>query len=864
VAGYSLFGPFALIRELPAAEALSHRARRFVDGGAISGPVRLTRYGEPKDKLSRKLVRQALWGARLSHPAVARILEVGVLEGQLYTISEIAPGVDLRSCLLLSKEKKRPPPVAACLAIGAQIARLAREIYELGAGEQLLGHVRPEQVTLGWSGWVRVRATGTVPTKSKKQTRDPFLAPELSRGARPSLSTDTWTVARLLRAALAVDPEGRATPKVSAAYRDSLGPLLTSSLARKPSERMLMPALEERLGLILDEVGDAPRPAVAEWLRELQDPEVDADHEVIDEELLASGESIYVHADLPLLHYPSDEANSLASTTGDPFEIPHTGASSPGDSLSGSMSGSGEDPSRTTVGRRSSSAGSLDDIPSSVFGRILEEGAGQDEPSVESEPPSAEDVDLDAIALSSLDDQPPPEEDTKTLSPKPGGKDTALTDLSDLDVEVDVMGPQGTDVMRAPPEAVVSALRDSAVADDGGGVFAGDERLEDMFDDEDDGTRTDPTPDSDRPSHDSDVSAIFTRSMQPTPDLLSSVERSLKNARRRKSGEGPTRAEQAGRTSSMRRPSRDEMWSDLDTDAGQSPVDAALARRDEDDVFQNSESGPAAASPAEEDPDRTAYIDRPAAPDDRAPRRDATAAEDPDRTAYIDRPQASSRSSSARNAAAEEDPDRTAYIDQPRRIVSDDDEDEPTDFALSAPPANLDRDNWDDDEQTARLSADVAKAIAAGIKPGDEEAPQRTSASGWGDPLKSGRHKLQPPPDPDPGETALLPVHDVSELLGATNAPQSAYQESDEPRSIADVLPDDPELGMLVVDVPDTAVVFVNGKEQGRGRTVLADIDRFVSYVVRVHMRGHAPWTGTVTLRGMRAARIEPELEKRR
>jgi hypothetical protein len=289
------------------------------------------------------------------------------------------------------------------------------------------------------------------------------------------------------------------------------------------------------------------------------------------------------------------------------------------------------------------------------------------------------------------------------------------------------------------------------------------------------------------------------------------------------------------------------------------------------------------AEEPEVDPDRTAFLDSPGgelsgggafdmgkAPTD--PEVGAVSAGSEERTAYIDHP--------AAEPPPQESEERTAYVDHPGDVDDDEVEVDPDRTAALESPPSLRRKKpalrgfADHSSEETATGTDVDEDDLYGDRTEQlsrddvQEALRRVKAA------KATLH------DPPPEETALLPVEDVREVL---RAGPSAFFNRDEkrkkaiarqhselgddddghPPTLDELLPEDPELGLLVVDVPDGAVVFLNGEEQGRGRTVVHDLDRFITYNVRVHLRGYSPWVGTVTLRGMRAARVEPEFQAR-
>ncbi|MBM4279847.1 MAG: hypothetical protein FJ137_03560 [Deltaproteobacteria bacterium] len=69
--------------------------------------------------------------------------------------------------------------------------------------------------------------------------------------------------------------------------------------------------------------------------------------------------------------------------------------------------------------------------------------------------------------------------------------------------------------------------------------------------------------------------------------------------------------------------------------------------------------------------------------------------------------------------------------------------------------------------------------------------------------------------------------------------------------------------GVLLVEVPDDAVVIVNGVERGRGVVRVRELDRHARHVVRILRLGYHSWSGSVSLDGLPAARVRPTLRPR-
>jgi hypothetical protein len=80
----------------------------------------------------------------------------------------------------------------------------------------------------------------------------------------------------------------------------------------------------------------------------------------------------------------------------------------------------------------------------------------------------------------------------------------------------------------------------------------------------------------------------------------------------------------------------------------------------------------------------------------------------------------------------------------------------------------------------------------------------------------------------------------------------------------SETLEAEPADGTLIVEVPEGAVVFVNGLERGVGPSLkVTEIDRYAKHSVRIHSPGFLPWSGSVCLEGRTAAKVRPSLKKR-
>jgi hypothetical protein len=121
--------------------------------------------------------------------------------------------------------------------------------------------------------------------------------------------------------------------------------------------------------------------------------------------------------------------------------------------------------------------------------------------------------------------------------------------------------------------------------------------------------------------------------------------------------------------------------------------------------------------------------------------------------------------------------------------------------------------------------------------------------------------KVRPLPAPGKPPTVVASPSSASNNTEKRNRPKTVKVAS-EPTS--ETLEADPADGTLIVEVPEGAVVFLDGIERGKGPSLkLKEIDRYAKHAVRIHCAGYLPWSGSVCLEGRTAAKIRPGLKKR-
>lgn len=107
-----------------------------------------------------------------------------------------------------------------------------------------------------------------------------------------------------------------------------------------------------------------------------------------------------------------------------------------------------------------------------------------------------------------------------------------------------------------------------------------------------------------------------------------------------------------------------------------------------------------------------------------------------------------------------------------------------------------------------------------------------------------------------------LPAPKARPLPQRAQGPAATVGDND--RQLATVI-DEPDGGTLIIEVPQGAVIFVNGVERGRGPALkVSPIDRFAKHTLRIHAPGHLAWSGSVCLEGRMTAKVRPPLKPKR
>lgn len=274
-----LAGRYEVIRPL------GHGAMAVVDLARdieLDRPVALKRLAENlarDEDLRARFLREARLAARLAHPNVVRVFDVGVDGQRPFIAMEYVEGETLAE--LVARRGRLPATEAA--ELGVQICTGLAAVHEAGLVHR---DVKPQNLLLGRDGVLKLGDFGiALGTEGTRLTLTGtvlgtvgYLAPEQARGEQVTAAADIYAVGAVLYELLAGEPPHRAeslaelgrtgafrTPDVSARARDvppGLALAVTECLAERPEDRpQSAAALARRLAPFTSEAQTLSLPA---------------------------------------------------------------------------------------------------------------------------------------------------------------------------------------------------------------------------------------------------------------------------------------------------------------------------------------------------------------------------------------------------------------------------------------------------------------------------------------------------------------------------------------------------------------------------------------------------------------------------
>ena len=229
----------------------------------------------------RMFLDEALVAARIEHPDVAQVFDLGEANGRLFIVMEWIEGISLAKLERALRRRGEQLPLALSLRIASELSAALHAAHELRDDSgNLLGvvhrDVSPENVLLTKSGCTKLIDFGIVKTHQgclsdeisaggfKGKLR--FAAPEQTLGLRVDRRADVWAVGAVLYYLLAqrvpFEHDGKNAAGVLAAYSEraplpdsvpaSVARLIDRALALAPEHRFdscqeLQEALEQAI-----------------------------------------------------------------------------------------------------------------------------------------------------------------------------------------------------------------------------------------------------------------------------------------------------------------------------------------------------------------------------------------------------------------------------------------------------------------------------------------------------------------------------------------------------------------------------------------------------------------------------------------
>ena len=237
--------------------------------------------------------------SRLVHPNIARIFELGEVEGTWFVAMELVDGKDLRELLKRSREVGHHLPLEVAVGIAAEIARGLSHAHTATDAQGRSLHVvhrdvSPHNILIGRAGEVKLIDFGVAKATNKSvQTgtgilkgKFPYMAPEQAHAKPVDPRTDVFALGIVLwemlcarylfrgktdAATLKLVREAQ-VPAPSTLRDDipeSLERAVLKALRKEPKDRYpTAEAFREALANIL---AGLPPPDIARWLREYDD-----------------------------------------------------------------------------------------------------------------------------------------------------------------------------------------------------------------------------------------------------------------------------------------------------------------------------------------------------------------------------------------------------------------------------------------------------------------------------------------------------------------------------------------------------------------------------------------------------------------
>jgi serine/threonine protein kinase len=148
------------------------------------------------------MIREASVAAKLLHPGIVQIFDLGLIDGQYVIAMEYVPGMTLRHILHQAKKTKTQIPLAAVLNAFAEVCDALNYAHHAGLVHR---DISPENIMLSELGHAKVLDFGIVADRAGPGTqigrvkgKYAYMSPEVFSNAPAHKSRDVWALGVVL------------------------------------------------------------------------------------------------------------------------------------------------------------------------------------------------------------------------------------------------------------------------------------------------------------------------------------------------------------------------------------------------------------------------------------------------------------------------------------------------------------------------------------------------------------------------------------------------------------------------------------------------------------------------------------------
>lgn len=170
----------------------------------------LKKFAHDED-VSARFIDEAKLGARLQHPNIVQVYDLGAYSDEFYMATEFVDGFDLRRVLRFCHEKKKRIPLDIALFVVREIlsglAYAHRQVDAEGNSINLIHRdISPQNVLVSFEGEVKIIDFGLAKSTQRSQETQAnvllgnfgYMSPEQARGQKLDVRTDVYSTGIVL------------------------------------------------------------------------------------------------------------------------------------------------------------------------------------------------------------------------------------------------------------------------------------------------------------------------------------------------------------------------------------------------------------------------------------------------------------------------------------------------------------------------------------------------------------------------------------------------------------------------------------------------------------------------------------------